>query len=378
MKLIHCADLHLDAKLQAHLDRERAKRRRDELLRNFARLADYAEQQDVDAVLIAGDLFDKDRVSALAKNTVLNVIGAHPGIRFYYLRGNHDTADCLRGSSAGAGMPENLFLFGNRWKTYREGAEGRIVIAGIELTRENNAAAFAALRLDPSCFNIVLLHGQETSASGFSGAEDKTGGRIGVISLPALRGRGIDYLALGHIHAWKKAPLDSRGTFCYPGCLEGRGFDESGPHGFALLEIDEQRNTMTHRFVPFAQRALYTVDVDVTGCLTTAEMEERVKAALREAGCGSGDMADVTMRGELDVECEKDAGYLRTGLEARFFFARLQDRTTLRIDPQEYLYDESLRGEFVRVVLADSSIPEEEKTAVIRCGFQAMDGEALL
>ena len=238
---------------------------------------------------------------------------------------------------------------------------------GIEITKENCATLYDDFKPIPGKVNIVTLHGR----LGSSPDED-------VVVLKKLADRGIDYLALGHIHAWKKAPLDSRGTFCYPGCLEGRGFDESGPHGFALLEIDEQRNTMTHRFVPFAQRALYTVDVDVTGCLTTAEMEERVKAALREAGCGSGDMADVTMRGELDVECEKDAGYLRTGLEARFFFARLQDRTTLRIDPQEYLYDESLRGEFVRVVLADSSIPEEEKTAVIRCGFQAMDGEALL
>lgn len=70
MKLIHCADLHLDSRLQTHLDRDRAKQRRDELLRNFARLADYAAENSVEAVLIAGDLFDRDTVSALAKNTV--------------------------------------------------------------------------------------------------------------------------------------------------------------------------------------------------------------------------------------------------------------------------------------------------------------------
>ena len=398
MKLIHCADLHLDSKLHTHLDRDRAKRRRDELLRNFERLAGYASRNGVEAVLIAGDLFDRDTVSALAKNTVLSVIKAHPHIRFYYLRGNHDTGDCLGMKEAGSGAaPSNLFLFGNRWKTYREGKRGRIAITGLELTRENSAGAPASLRTDPACFNIVMLHGQETggrpaSAEGlpsgtvygrsfeqtFSEKDakyDKGGGYAGVISIPALRGRNIDYLALGHIHACKKAPLDSRGIYCYPGCLEGRGFDESGPHGFAMLEIDEESGRMTHRFVPFAQRILYTVRADVTGCKTTAQMKSIAEDALREAGCSSKDMADVTLCGDLEVDCEKDLGYLRTSLESEYFFARLRDATKLRVNVEDYLYDESLRGEFVRLVMADPSIPPQDRTEVIRCGFRAMDGE---
>jgi DNA repair exonuclease SbcCD nuclease subunit len=132
MKLIHCADLHLDSKLHTHLDRDRAKLRRDELLRNFERLAQYASENGVEAVLIAGDLFDRDNVSALTRNTVLSVIEANPQIRFYYLRGNHDLGDCLAntGSDAGGALP-NLFLFGNRWKTFYEGKEGLIAITGM-------------------------------------------------------------------------------------------------------------------------------------------------------------------------------------------------------------------------------------------------------
>ena len=83
MKLIHCADLHLDSRLQTHLDQDLAKRRRDELLRNFARLSEYADRNGVEAILIAGDLFDRDTVSALARNTVLSVIEEHPQIRYY-------------------------------------------------------------------------------------------------------------------------------------------------------------------------------------------------------------------------------------------------------------------------------------------------------
>lgn len=491
MKIIHCADLHLDSRLSANLDRERAKQRRGELLQNFSRLAQYAQEEGVEAVLIAGDLFDRDAVSALARNTVLSVIEAHPQIRFFYLRGNHDGGDCLRtgaadrapigpdpfsvggkafsgpGAASAAdrapigpnpfsvggkafsgpypdaaadkspigrdrapgpvgGPPGNLFLFGSRWKTYRE---GRIAITGIELTKGNAAAAAASLRLDPDCFNIVLLHGA-------------TGTGAGEIDLRALRGRGIDYLALGHIHAGGTARLDRRGICCYPGCLEGRGFDEPGPHGFMLLEIDEKipegdgkptrpapaegssfarggkagfspggrtasggllpqkadagggalrpqavasaavsgdgALRMSLRFVPFARRILHALRVDVAGCRTTAQMKDLVEDALRDAGCRREDMAEVTLCGGLDVECEKDAGYLEAVLSGRLFFARVKDATTPHIDLGDYLYDESLRGEFVRLVMESGAVPDEDRAAVIRWGFLAMDGEELL
>ena len=145
-----------------------------------------------------------------------------------------------------------------------------------------------------------------------------------------------------------------------------------------LLDIDERTGLMEDRFIPFAQRTLYSLQVDVTGCLTTAQMKDLLEDAVLAAGCRKRDMADVILCGELDVDCEKDIDYLRPGLEEAFFFARLRDATTLRINIEDYFYDESLRGEFVRLCMKDPSISPEEKTAVIRCGFRAMDGEELL
>lgn len=229
----------------------------------------------------------------------------------------------------------------------------------------------SSLRLDPERFNIVLLHGQ-------------TGTGPGEIDLRAFRGRGIDYLALGHVHAGGTVRLDGRGICCYPGCLEGRGFDEPGPHGFMLLEINEKippgggGHRLSLSFVPFARRVLHALRVDVAGCRTTAQMKDLVDDALRAAGCRRQDMAEVTLCGELDVECEKDPEFLEAGLRQQFFFARLKDATVPRIDPGEYLYDESLRGEFVRLVMQSGAVPDEDRAAVIRWGFLAMDGEELL
>ena len=78
MKIIHCADLHLDAGMTANLPKEKASERKNELLTTFNRMIDYAVEEKVDALIIAGDLFDTNRISALAKNTLYQAIVNHP------------------------------------------------------------------------------------------------------------------------------------------------------------------------------------------------------------------------------------------------------------------------------------------------------------
>ena len=48
MKIIHCADLHLDSRLSAHFDRNTARKRRIELLQNFSRLFRWAKENQVE------------------------------------------------------------------------------------------------------------------------------------------------------------------------------------------------------------------------------------------------------------------------------------------------------------------------------------------
>ena len=363
MKLIHCADLHLDAKMSANLDKESAKIRRGEILHTFERMVEYAAENVVEAILIAGDMFDTKNISATARNTVLHMITSHPQIRFYYLKGNHDNDNFLSGLEE---LPANLKLFGTQWTTYEE-AEGKVIISGLELSAENVGAAHVSLVPDARKFNIVMLHGQEAASESKDKAE--------IIPIKDFRNKGIDYMALGHIHAYKKETLDARGIYCYPGCLEGRGFDECGEHGFVVLDVDVENGKFTHTFVPFAWRKLYTVEVDVTGCNATAQMVDKATKALQEAGCETNSLIKFVLTGMVDVECEKDLAYFLAGFRTRYFFVKVYDETKLKIDVEDYLLDMSLKGEFVRQVMGDATIPEEDKKIIIRYGLQAIAGE---
>lgn len=363
MKFIHCADLHLDSKMDTNLDRERAKERRGEILHTFERMIAYAAQNEISAILIAGDLFDVKNISATARNTVLHHIVQYPQITFYYLRGNHDSDNFLSGLDE---IPENLKMFDSHWRTYEE-ADGKIAVSGIELCDENVESAYISLALDPKKFNIVMLHGQESKSTAKDRAE--------IIHLKALRKKGIDYLALGHVHMYKAEKLDARGTYCYPGCLEGRGFDECGEHGFVVLDVREDTGEYTHQFVKFGQRELYTVQVDVTGCQTTAQMVSKAEEELQNAGCDAGGLVKIVLKGALDVECEKDLAYFQARFGQLFYYVKVYDETRLKIEVDDYLSDVSLKGEYVRQVMNDASISEEDKKIIIGYGLQAIAGE---
>ncbi|MCR5273404.1 MAG: metallophosphoesterase [Lachnospiraceae bacterium] len=363
MRFLHCADLHLDSKLTANLDSKRARERKTELLNTFVKMVDYAARENVDVVLIAGDLFDTNKISVTAKSTVRAAVENHPDIKFLYLKGNHDNNDFISEEDE---IPENLLMFDNTWKAYHF---GNIDVYGIELDKDNSSVASDALVCDSSKFNIVMLHGQVEKSAVKDKAER--------INISGYKNKGVDYLALGHIHAYKKEALDARTTYCYPGCLEGRGFDECGEHGFVIVDVDENTGNYTHRFIPFAKRHLYELRVDVSDCNDSISMQNRVEECIKDAGIKSDDLIKIVLVGEVDVECEKDENLILSKFEDSFYFAKIVDETGVRVDIEDYLLDESLKGEFVRTVLSDESMDETERGEVIRIGLKALAGEEI-
>ena len=363
MRVIHCADIHLDSGLSANFDKETARERKAEILRTFVRMTEYAADCGAEAVLIVGDLFDRDVVSATTRNGVLGAIEATPGITYYYLKGNHDRKDFFGTLPE---VPENLKTFCEKWTSYK--LSDRVRLYGIEFDAHNSASAADTLVTDPADINIVMLHGQESPS-----ASDKTE----VINIKSFKNRNIDYMALGHVHSYKNAELDGRGRYCYPGCLEGRGFDESGDHGFVVLDIDEVSGRTETEFVTLSARRFLNIEVDITGCLRTTDIVKVVTDKLSESAASENDCVRVVLTGQTDVEGEKDEAVITKTFEDRYYLFRLYDRSTYSIDYESYAGDRSLKGEFIRSVRDDSTVPENRKAAVIRYGIRALLGEEI-
>ena len=192
------------------------------------------------------------------------------------------------------------------------------------------------------------------------------------IHLNSLKNKGIDYLALGHIHKYQKSELDSRGVYAYSGCLEGRGFDEIGPKGFVILDIN--KSSIESQFVKFAKRELREIVVDITSLDSWIDIRKNI--SLKLSGIPQSDMVKVTLTGYYDLDLIKQIELLDESLNEEFYFARVEDNSKLRINPKDYENDISLKGEFIRNVLS-SDLAEDEKSAVIEYGIKALMKEEL-
>ena len=345
LKLIHTADIHLDARMEAIYPAELAKERRKELRMEWWRLVEYAKRNDVSAILIAGDLFDTKKPLQTTLTVLRESVERNPDISFYYLRGNHD--ELLLSD-----MPENFHTFTSEWSSY-------LLAPGLRLygCESLDARTYDTLITNEEELNIVMLHGGIAE----SGYTDDT------VNLRRLRRRGIDYLALGHIHRSSEAALDERGRYAYPGCLIGRGFDECGEKGFRLLTVENGKIDST--FIPFASRTVHERSID----LATPESEGEAFAVLERelSDIKESDIVRVLMPKGSRLSRDAVSRYLNT----RFYFGEAKSAAfSVAGEADLYLGDISLRGEFVRLVRG-SALSESEKEDILTYGLSALRGE---
>lgn len=356
MKIIHCADLHLDSKMETNLTAVKARERRYEILESFENMIQYAKEIGVGVIIIAGDMFDTlDNMQQTIKKRTMDAIVNASEIDFLYLQGNHDSNNYFQTIDT---LPENLKLFGTDWVQYEY---GDICISGVEFGSYNENRIYSELRLNPKKVNIVTMHGQIVCS--------KDDVKSGNINLSQLKDKGIDYLALGHLHEYQAEALDTRGVYCYSGCLEGRGYDECGKKGFVVIEVDGR--DLQHRFIPTSKRIIHNIQVDVTN---ETEREILIKAMESVQHIPSSDYVKLTLMGEIAEDINIDLMYLERKLSERYYSFKIQDKTTLEIDFTKFTNDISLKGEFIRTIEL-LGLPKEEKNKIILTGLQALKGQ---
>lgn len=362
MKIVHTADLHLDSNMESNLDKEQARQRKAELLDTFEDMVNYASDIGAGIFMISGDMFDKNMPAKRAMRRVLDIMGANPGIDFLYLKGNHDSETF--DSELKAELLPNLYMFTSKeWTQYDY---GEVVISGRELNDDNSNSLYSDLVLDVAKINIVMLHGQEATYEG----ADKTH----IVNLKNLKNKYIDYLALGHIHKYKTDKLDERGTYCYPGCPEPRGFDECGQKGFVVLDIDINTKTINSEFVSVQKRLFIEREIEVTPEMDLSAVNKKIEDSISDID--KKNAVKLVMTGYTDMERDLDVDRIKDRFFDRFFFLKVYDKTRAQIDYESFAYDRTLKGTFVRL-LQKADIPDENKADIIEAGIRAIMGEEI-
>ena len=357
LRILHSADLHLDSPFEG-LSAGKAAIRRGEQRELLRALGALARGEKADIVLLAGDLLDSDNTYYETGEELVKCLGQIPAPVFI-APGNHDYYSA-KSPYARLKLPENVHVFTQNAIEAVELPELGARVYGAAFTEKRSGALLRGFRAEKQgdVWNLLCIHGE-------AGVKDSA---YNPISQQELAESGMDYVALGHIH--KASGLQKAGDtwYSWPGCPEGRGFDETGEKTVSLVELSEEGCRM--ETFPIASRRYEVMKVDVTGsdpllAIHTQLPDETVS-----------DIYRIVLTGE--IEQSPDLNRLYSTLAELFFELQLRDETRLRRSVWEHAGEDTLRGLFLMKLKKryDAAGSEEQRLAIeqaARWGLAALD-----
>ena len=262
MKFLHCSDLHLGKRLNQF-----------DLLEDqiavLQQILEIARREQVQAVLIAGDIYDKPSPPAQAMSAFAEFVGqlCAADIRVYLISGNHDSpervsylAPLIR--SCGVYVSDR---FTGQLQTFQlEDEYGPLQLhllpfvkpvlvrrfyreQELETYEDAVRAVLEHSQIDWNQRNVLLCHQFLTGANTCDSEELAIGG---LDQIPVTVFDGFDYVALGHLHGPQQV---GRPAVRYSGSPLKYSFSEvSHKKSVTLVEL-QQKGTLQIHTVPLQQ-----------------------------------------------------------------------------------------------------------------------------
>ncbi|TJV46321.1 MAG: DNA repair exonuclease [Mesorhizobium sp.] len=274
-RFVHTADIHLDSPLRslALRNSELAELVGDASRQAFIAIVDLCLAEDVDALVIAGDLYDGDQTSMkTARFLASQMTRLHQaGVRVYMIRGNHDAMSRITKQLV---MPDTVTIFGGRCQSVIQPGSGvDVAFHGLSFASPKAPESLLPKYAAPQgAANIGIMH---TSLAG-SPAHDV----YAPCSVADLHGHGFDYWALGHIHV--RQVYSGASTLVMPGIPQGRDINEAGEKSVTLVTIRDDRSVEIEER-PTSVAQFERVTVDLTEASEWSEAIIRIRAGLEQS-----------------------------------------------------------------------------------------------
>lgn len=345
IRLVHSADWQLGARFSQF--GPKAEQLRSTRITTLQRALALAVSKQVDAFLIAGDLFEDNQVDEALVRAVLDLFRAQPSLPIYILPGNHDPhtgPDSIWQRKAFLNAPANVHVLREQG-VVDLGGNVRLLAAPLRQKHSSHDPTLKlvelAARLPADVIKIGITHGALA-------IESKHQPNDFPIALNAATRAGLDYLAIGHWHNWL-ADTDG-GKIVMPGTPEPDRFANDDSGHVALVEIDSPGQPARVQKLPVA-----TIDwrAFAFNFLSPEASRTSLTAALAElAPAADHTVLRVTLTGTASPAALHET---RTWLDAAlspFLVGQVADETRVALTAAE-LADLRVRHPILAQVLAD-------------------------
>lgn len=351
VKVVHCADLHIGAELGTL--GTKARKRRTEIKQVFKKIINLCTQEEVNLLLIAGDFFDGSQADTDMFAEMRDLMAEHKELYIVLVSGNHDPATVDSLYLDESFWPENVIRFCGSFDKKDIPALGvRIYGAGFTEPYSQRSLMPQHVRAPKDNYiNICVIHGEMVNESGKSDYNP--------ITESQLADSGMSYVALGHIHKRSEIKRAGNTYYAYPGCPEGRGFDELEDKGVYIGTISREECHLEYRSVCTRMNIELRVDAGkifsgeddmIKG--STAQIASAIREEMR-ARYGenySEHLYKIVLEGEISEGANINVQELQTVLAQDAFYLKVIDHTIYKLDMEVLLKETSLQGIYARKI----------------------------
>lgn len=273
MKFIHAADIHLDSPLRglSRYDGVPIEQMQSATRRSFAKMIEFACEELVDFVLLAGDLYDvdwKDYNTGLFFNQQISRL-RQANIPVFIVLGNHDADSVITKQLR---LPDNVIKFSYKQPETHKLESLKVAIHGQSFAKKSvtDNLSLAYPKAIPNYFNIGMLH---TALNGRPGH-----GRYAPCTVSDLLAHDYDYWALGHIH--KREVIHENPWIVFAGNLQGRHVRETGSKGCTLVTVENGQTKL--RFIPMDVLRWKVIHLDISDIEIMDDIIDKVRETVNK------------------------------------------------------------------------------------------------
>jgi len=358
MRLLHFADLHLDAPF-AWARPETARLRRRNRREALTRILALADEERVDAILCAGDLFEHERFTP-DTITFLRESFARTDRPIYLAPGNHDWYSPRSPYALEAWSP-NVHLFTEASLAPMPLADGLTLWGAAHRAPADTGPVFAGFKPDRGGIHLALAHASERSALPFqeSGKEPHA-----PFDAAELEQAGITHAFVGHYHVAR-----DRERHTYPGNPDPLEFGETEGRGVVLATVAADGSVERERR-SVAVSQVHDLAIALDGCHHVDDVRQRIAMAIT----GLSGSVRVTLGGEVPAELPVEPRSLEQLGEHLDGFIVRSGALLPAYDLEAIHAESTVRGQFARDTLEIAD--EERRRRVLVTGLRALEGRA--
>ena len=356
IRILHAADLHLDSPFEA-LPAGKAAQRRQEQRLLIARIAQAVKDNGVQLVLLSGDLLDTGSAYRETSMTLIDILGRIE-CPVFIAPGNHDYYS-LNSPYAKLRWPDNVHIFSNPHVECVTIPELNVRVWGAAFVEPRSGPLLRGFEAEKeeNMIDIMCLHGDVGNDSS----------PYNPVTEEQISRSGMDYIGFGHIH--KDSGLRRAGDtfYAWPGCPEGRGFDETGNKSVYIADITE--NNCKLRGINIAMRKYEIMRIRIAdGEEILTKMPEFTE----------NDIYRIILTGR--TQSPPDIALMMQQLEPRFFSLQIIDRTKMSRTVWDHSDENTLRGFFLKRLAKayDEATTDQERELIERAarwGIAALENE---